>query len=277
MPEPLRLFRAGHCTHPEFMVMRGGRYRIVEFPSLFALVDHPRLGPLLYDTGYSRRFLDLTRAFPDRLYAMVTPVSVREEETAVEQLRRVGIRPEDIRTVVLSHFHADHISGLADFPRATYVFARAAYEAVRSLRGLGRVLAGFLPGTLPPDFEQRARPLEPAGRSALPEAFRPLEKAHDLAGDGSLLVVDLPGHVAGHVGLIVREPAGDTFLVGDACWLGRAVRENRMPHPLVRLITHDWAAYGRTLGHLHQVALSNPGLRLIPSHCTEAHERFDQA
>ena len=40
------------------------------------------------------------------------------EETAARQVERLGYRRADVRHIVLTHFDADHIGGLADFPDA---------------------------------------------------------------------------------------------------------------------------------------------------------------
>ena len=39
-----------------------------------------------------------------------------EEQGCVEQLKRIGIAPEDIRYVVLSHLHSDHTGAIGRFP-----------------------------------------------------------------------------------------------------------------------------------------------------------------
>ncbi|CAM3627953.1 hypothetical protein BRIN106911_22515 [Brevibacillus invocatus] len=50
------LFEAGSCTQSESMTIRGGERRSIRIPALFACIEHPRLGPILFDTGYSQRF-----------------------------------------------------------------------------------------------------------------------------------------------------------------------------------------------------------------------------
>ena len=52
------------------------------------------------------------------------------EETAARQVERLGYGPEDVRHIVLTHFHYDHAGGLPDFPRAKVHIFRDEYEAV---------------------------------------------------------------------------------------------------------------------------------------------------
>jgi glyoxylase-like metal-dependent hydrolase (beta-lactamase superfamily II) len=81
---------------------------------MFALLQHPRFGPMLFDTGYSYRFFDETKNFPNRFYRWMTPVTLHEEDLVVNQLLTFDLRPKDITHVFISHFHADHIASLPD-------------------------------------------------------------------------------------------------------------------------------------------------------------------
>ena len=52
----LKFFQAGYCTHPQGMVLRGAPWRSAKFPATFALIEHPTIGKVLFDTGYTQRF-----------------------------------------------------------------------------------------------------------------------------------------------------------------------------------------------------------------------------
>ncbi|MDP1013857.1 MBL fold metallo-hydrolase, partial [Klebsiella pneumoniae] len=51
-----------------------------------------------------------------------------EDQGCVDQLKRIGIAPEDIRSVVLSHLHSEHSGASGRFPHATHVVQRPEYE-----------------------------------------------------------------------------------------------------------------------------------------------------
>ena len=142
----LHLGAAGFCTHPEFLTIRGGSLRPVPFPAGFACIIHPVHGPMLLDTGYSSRFFKETAHLPNALYRHITPVVYREEDSAVQFLARLELKASDIRYIILSHFHGDHIAGVRDFPEAQFIYLPQAYEAVRSLGPVAAVKAGFLSG-----------------------------------------------------------------------------------------------------------------------------------
>ncbi|MEY3299264.1 MAG: hypothetical protein RLZZ597_2524 [Cyanobacteriota bacterium] len=261
-------FEVGYCTHPEAIVLRGGRWQNVQFPALVALIQHPTMGNILFDTGYSQRFFQETQSFPNRLYSLVTPVSLRPQDSLVYQLQQCGIAPSSIRYILISHFHADHIGALQDFPNAEFICAKSAYDAVKSKRGLWAIKAGFLAGLLPPDFEQRVRFVEQQPTvSALPDEF---EMGFDILGDRSLLAIDLPGHATGQLGLIFIDTQDHLyFLVADACWSSRAYQDLVTPHPIAQLIFSDYKMYQETLKKLHQLHQKYPDIRIVPTHCLD--------
>jgi glyoxylase-like metal-dependent hydrolase (beta-lactamase superfamily II) len=271
----LSIMQAGFCTHPEHIVLRGGRRQHIPFPAMFALIEHPRFGPMLFDTGYSWRFFDETQRYPNKLYAQITPVTLREEQLAMSQLEARGIRPEDIERVFISHFHADHVAALGDFAKAQYTYFAHGYDAVHSLRGLAALKNAYLPGLIPPDFGTRSAPVRMADRAVLPLEYAPFTHGIDVLGDASVIAVELPGHAAGQMGLFVRGDDGEAYLLAaDACWLARAYQENRPPHALANLLFSDAHAYRETLANLHAYHQRQPGVHIIPSHCAETLARF---
>lgn len=266
----LTLFQGGYCTHQEKMVLRTGRKETIRFPSMFALIEHPEHGFILFDTGYSSRFYEATTRFPASLYARLTPVFLQPEQTAVRQLALRGIAPEEISHVIISHFHGDHVAGLRDFPKAELIAMANGYHKVKNLRGFAAVKQGFLPELLPADFQQRARLISSEGfvKGTLP----PFEGGLDLFEDGSILLVPLEGHYCGQIGAWVNEQTGPVFLVADACWLRRAFEQYILPHPLAMFIMNNAAQYRLDLQHLHQYHREHPEVRIIPSHCQQSFE-----
>ncbi|MBD2847608.1 MBL fold metallo-hydrolase [Paenibacillus sp. IB182496] len=272
VPLGLQLLAAGSCSHPAFVTIRGGSLRKTDYPAGLALIRHPEHGWLLFDTGYSARFAALTAALPYALYRWLTPVRLREADTALRQLARLGIGPTEIGTVIVSHFHADHIGALRDFPLARILYPQAAYEAVRRLGPVRATRAGFLRGLLPERFERAALPIERCPEAALPPGA-PTATGRDLLGDGSLIAVPLPGHAAGQIGLLLTTTEGRRCLLcADAAWSSRALREDRPPHPAAGLIMDDRAAYRRTFRALQRWQTVDPELVIVPSHCPDYYD-----
>lgn len=265
----LELIEAGSCTHPAWVVTGRPSLEVLRFPSMVGVIHHPGRGLILFDAGYSPRFFDETRRLPGSIYRYLTPVACGAEDTVAAQLRRAGRDPGDVALVILSHFHADHVGGLLDFPRARLLYRRSAFERHRS--AWRNLAAGVLPGLLPIDLEGRSQFVEDLPAVRLSSAYAPFEEGYDLLGDGTLLGVDLAGHARGQLGVLLPRTQGpEVFLIADACWQRRAVSHLEYPHPIVRLITDDMRRYRQRIRDLHRLSIARPDLLLVPSHCAES-------
>jgi len=265
----VRLLIAGHSSQRERLARRGGAWRSVPFPATVAVIAHPS-GTVLYDTGYSQRYVDATRPMPERLYRWIIPGVISSGESAVEQLAARGIAASDISTIVLSHLHADHSSGILDFPVARIVAAEAP-EGTAGQRARGSLWSttsrGVLPATLPEDYAQRR--VDPATLPAVETGLLGMGEGYDVMGDGSIVAVPLPGHSPGHFGLWLPTTQGPrVLLVGDACWL-RAALTGDLPPQQVIATMHDPDAYVRTITALTRLAAARPDILIVPSHCQE--------
>jgi glyoxylase-like metal-dependent hydrolase (beta-lactamase superfamily II) len=260
------LLKVGHCQHPECAALRGGGRRAIDFPALVGLIEHPQRGLMLYDTGYSQHFHKATRRFPECLYRMLTPVTLPPGEELLAQLESRGIRASDIGTIFISHFHADHVAGLRDFPQARFIATRAERTLCERNGRLGRLRRAYLRELLPEDLEQRLQYAEAMPQVPLPAAWSPFGSAHDLLGDASILGIGLPGHAASQLGLAFQaeEPV---FLVGDACWKIEGLIDNIRPSRAAYVFFDNAAAYDATFDRLRALHHSAEAPLIIPSHC----------
>jgi glyoxylase-like metal-dependent hydrolase (beta-lactamase superfamily II) len=274
IPVKFDLLRVGHCTHPECVALRGGRLAAVEFPALAGLIEHPRHGLLLWDTGYSPHFFAATRRFPECLYRRVTPVVLPPEEELLVQLAGRGISPGDIGTIIISHFHADHVAGLRDFPAARFIATRAERTSAERCGRLGRLRRAYLRDLLPPDFNTRVTHVEDLPTIPLPPDWDPFMDGRDLLGDGSLVGLELLGHTASQLGLaFTAESGGPTLLAADACWRIEGLWEHRRPSRLAYPLFANGKAYDETFDRLARLHHSPRAPRILPSHCATSWTR----
>ena len=76
-------------------------------------------GVVLVDTGETARTSEpgyFPRWHP--YFRLAVRLAVTPEQEVGPQLLKLGIRPEDVRTVILTHLHTDHAGGLHHFPKS---------------------------------------------------------------------------------------------------------------------------------------------------------------
>ncbi|KEQ98127.1 hypothetical protein AUEXF2481DRAFT_26523 [Aureobasidium subglaciale EXF-2481] len=230
----LHALSAGHFTLPEYQfispVVETARRTV---PSLAFLIQHAnksgRITRIVFDLGLRR---DTNRyAEPIRKYITTRrPMTTRPD--VVEGLARGGLTPRDIDYVIYSHVHWDHIGEPRDFPDSIFIVG---YGALDLRSGAGAKLRGghpFFEHDLLPESRtiELSDPKEERGVSSAHQssvqnfdttraltAFKHLPNTLDLFGDGSVLIVDAPGHLAGHINISVKVTDDrHVYLAGDA-------------------------------------------------------------
>ncbi|XCN73979.1 MAG: MBL fold metallo-hydrolase [Candidatus Electrothrix aestuarii] len=273
----LELLKVGHCSHPEAVVVRGGTWRARSFPAIVGILHHPQQGYILFDTGYARRFHEATHAFPERLYRWLTPMHLPQTEELPYLLAQRGLTTEDIQYIFISHFHADHIAGLLDFPKARFICSESALYAATHQQRVHGLIKGNLPALLPPDLLQRTTFIEECPTTASGLAQHAFAKGYDIFADGSCLAIALPGHAQGQFGLLCSQDDSRYFLVADACWTRASFKDGSKPLAVANIIMSSTAQYHRTIEALAQLHAMQPDLFIIPSHCQETYDEFSHA
>lgn len=260
----IRIFEVGYCTHPACMAQKGAGLASRKFPARAYLIE-TKSGCYLFDTGYSEQFHTHAKGIY-KTYGWVTPVHYQHnQEHLVAQLANVGVRPSDIRGILISHFHADHIAGLSDYPHVPLYAAKDAVRSIRGLKGVSALQKAFIPGLLPSDFESRLRILELSPLKSLPAKLAPFDFGWHVDPLGEIVAVELPGHAEGHVGAFVHTEQGWTLLAADAAWAVDGYRVLNGPSELSFIIQHSRKAYLESLHKLHRLYL-NSGADIYLSH-----------
>lgn len=266
--EWVKIYECGYCTHPEKIVYPKESLKPIKFPATVALIKHETEGYILFDTGYAARFFTATEKFPYSVYRKLTPVFFSEEQAIVNQLVRDGIKPEEITTIILSHFHGDHTAGLKDFPQAEIVTFRKGYDDIKNSSKFRALLKGCLLDMLPEDFNRRVRfidensPEELSNRGDFHNGFTVFPNDH------SLIAVDLTGHAIGQFGVFITLKSGKVlFLCADAVWSSKAYEKLVYPHVIANLLIADKRAYIHHIQRLHSLMHTHPDIEILPTHC----------
>jgi N-acyl homoserine lactone hydrolase len=256
--------RCGSVTIPESLAVRGGSVfapRVIAYSAV--LVRHPR-ATFLYDTGLCA---DVNQFLMDQtLFFRKTLGSFTLEQPVGRHLERLGMTPGDLDFILLSHLHWDHVSGIPDLPNVPLRINRVEYDAAK--QGLFAKQNGLVPrlmGKNPMQLFDCAGPAYEGFRSSL-----------DLFGDGSIIVVPLPGHTAGQVGMFINRANGSRlFLLGDAVWVSENYLRPATMHPFFwSRVTSDDATARQTLIELYHFSRQHPEVPLIGMHDAAMQEAF---
>ena len=85
----LYLNYAGHCFASAKHVVKGDKDEMIKFHALFALLHHSKKGWILFDTGYTSRFYESTKRYPNRIYANATKVVVTDTDEIKNQIKSI--------------------------------------------------------------------------------------------------------------------------------------------------------------------------------------------
>lgn len=225
------------------------------------VVEHPE-GVILVDTG------ETARASEPGYFPWWHPyfrVGLRERVSPADEigpaLGRLGLRPRDVRWVVMTHLHTDHAGGLEHVAGSEVLASREEIEDAGGV--LGRV-RGYLPHRWPSGFSPTPVPF-------VPEPFGPFPETYALTRTGDVRLVPTPGHTRGHLSVVVE--LGDTvfFFAGDASYTEANLHAGIVDG--VSSMGAGEATAARTLARIRELGKQRR-LIYLPSHDPGAEDRL---
>jgi glyoxylase-like metal-dependent hydrolase (beta-lactamase superfamily II) len=139
--------------------------------------------------------------------------AVAPKVSLVDLLGQINVKPDQIKYVGVSHYHGDHIGQVGSFPKATLLIGKGDWDALTSAK------PG--PGVNPEPF---ANWIKGEGK------VEPLPLDKDVFGDGTVLMLNTPGHTPGHHSLMVKLPqTGNVLLTGDLAHFRENYENNGVP------------------------------------------------
>ena len=185
----------------------------IKIPINMWILDHP-MGLVVYDTGNNVAISDgnCTSHWSEGSCNFLQPSQTRDD-VIDRYLERLGYSVDQVKVVITSHSHLDHIANIEMFPNAIHVIQKKElYQA-----------------WWPEKFQR------PSGAHVVADYddardfnYYPLDGDYDLFGDGTVMVLSTPGHTLGHQSVKVKLPnTGTVILSQDAIWM----EENLEGHP----------------------------------------------
>ena len=213
---------------PKAALQIGGQGNIDWAPVSFYVIDHPK-GKIIFDTGNN----DKTIADPEGWWGPLAKgfgLKMTKDDAIPAQLGKIGLKPEDIKYVVVGHMHLDHGGNISQFPNSTLVVQND------ELKAAWWPDVGYSIYYIPGDFEATKKM----------NIIR-LEGDLDMFGDGSFRLFRAPGHTPGSQFAVVKlKNTGPVILTSDAVYLKESLDKNLIPP-----IPGTWSPKGMYEGYQH--------------------------
>jgi N-acyl homoserine lactone hydrolase len=204
--------------------------RSIAFSSTCWLIKRGNIR-LLWDTGVPESTLNDPKGWSTLPELIVYHL----DRSITDQLAEIGLKPNDITYVAISHTHGDHIGNLGLFPNSTILMQRAEYTWISSPDG---------PNANVNQLKALARKL-----MGTPKHLQLLDGDTDVFGDGSVTLVSTPGHTPGHQSLLVHlKNSGFIILSGDVVHLEQNFEKNTVPS-----LNTDKAASIASMGRIRRM------------------------
>lgn len=190
-----------------------GKGKKLTLPVSCYLIEHPA-GKILIDAGWDTKYADER---PNRILNGISKPVIEKNDGVDSKLKALNIVPKDIDCVYFSHLDFDHTSGISMLAEAKR-FAAAKEELSDADRYFFRYVRSNRRGVTVEPFEYKQSGEGPVGKS------------FDVFGDGSVLLVNTPGHSHGHFSAKITGGDGKyAVLAGDSVYTQRSIKEHIIP------------------------------------------------
>jgi N-acyl homoserine lactone hydrolase len=168
------------------------------------VIEHSE-GIYIIDTGVSANinnsnYFKSSGIFANWLNKKMFKFSIDREQEIDKQLLKIGIHPNGVKAVILTHLHLDHIDGLRHFPKAKIIINKLEWEKP----------FGDLPKLYPKWFKPVLIELN--------KKYQNIDSAYYITDSKDLIAIHTPGHTHGNISVILKTDDYDFAFAGDVCY-----------------------------------------------------------
>lgn len=223
-------------------------------PIFVWVIEHPE-GIFMIDTGENANINDkgyfkASGWFENWMNTTQFRFKVTREDEIDIQLKKIGLTPQQIDKVILTHLHLDHIDGLRHLPDSEIIVNKLEWE--KPYGDLPKLYPDWLAPTLIP----------------LTQSYENFDKTAFVTKDESLVMIQTTGHTYGHTSLMLKTDQGYLFFAGDVVYYQQQLTDNKYSAVQV-----DKAASVQNYEHIKAFAKKHK-LVLLPSHEFAAVDRL---
>lgn len=163
-----------------------------EFADAFYVIKHPK-GNIMWDAGLPESLVGLHEPYtsPDGAF------TVSRKDSVLNQLKQIGMTPDDFQYISLSHTHFDHSGHANLFKNSTWLVQKEEYDFV----------TGKEVKESNPDMYNAIKDLK---------NIKKINGDFDVFKDGTVILKYMPGHTPGHQVLFLDlKEHGPLLLSGD--------------------------------------------------------------
>ncbi|MFK7980366.1 MAG: N-acyl homoserine lactonase family protein [Saprospiraceae bacterium] len=214
-------------------------------PTYCWLIEHPD-GLILVDTGETAQIYEKGYLPDGGLYHKAVETRIKPEEEIQHQLAKIGFSPKDVKTVIFTHLHGDHIGGLAHFEHCKIYVTKTEYDFAISKKGAGN---GYFQKNWPSWFQPELITFETSTEGNFTQSKK-------ITTDGKIVTVPTHGHSIGHQSIFVKGDDYTTILAGDLTY-----NEATLQQEIADVLLPNKAAK-QTVKAMHQYVQNHPNLYL---------------
>ncbi|WP_297796775.1 N-acyl homoserine lactonase family protein [uncultured Eudoraea sp.] len=219
-----------------------------EFADAFYVIQHPK-GNLMWDAGLPESLVGLPEPYtsPDGAF------TVSRKDSVLNQLKEIGMTPEDFQYISLSHTHFDHSGHANTFKDATWLVQKDEYDFV----------TGKEVKEKNPEMYNAIRDLK---------QIKKIKGDFDVFGDGTVVLKYMPGHTPGHQVLFLDlKEHGPLLLSGDLYHFYENREYKRIP-----IFNYDVVQTGKSMKEFEAFAREK-GAKVYLQHQKEDFKKMPKA